>query len=244
MNCKILDGLISSIEGDAPVSKVCIGPFWTAVKSRGCGLASTLFIHEHGGHSPVRDCGILTEKTGLELCSYCKSSSILEATIGIAAINSMLDIDDGCLTEINASEILLEKGAGKNVAIVGHFPFVPRLRQVAGNLWVIEKRPKAGDLPEEAAEEMIPKADIIAITGSALTNGTMGHLLELCPKDSLVMVLGPSTPISPVWFDYGVDLISGTVVTDPEVVFRFVSQGTIFRQLSKHGVRLVTMSRN
>jgi uncharacterized protein (DUF4213/DUF364 family) len=42
----------------------------------------------------------------------------------------------------------------------------------------------------------------------------MGELLTLCPKKSLVMVLGATTPLSPVWFDYGVDLVSGTRVTD------------------------------
>ena len=244
MSVKILDEIISCIKEDAPVSDVRIGPFWTAVRTRGCGLASTTFVHEHKKRFPVEDAGILTEKSGRELCAYCRSQSLLEATLGVAAINSMLDVDPTDLTEINASEVLFEKGAGKRVAIVGHFPFVPKLREVAEELWVIERRPQTGDLSEEAAEHVIPQADVVAITGTALINGTMDRLLELCPKDSVVMVLGPSTPHSRVWFDHGVDLVSGTIVTDPDAILRFVSQGIVFKQLHGRGVRLVTMSRN
>lgn len=47
---KILDDPIGSLRGDAPARDVRVGPFWTAVWSRGCGLASTVGpeVHEHG----------------------------------------------------------------------------------------------------------------------------------------------------------------------------------------------------
>ena len=244
MTITILDRVISSIKKDRPVREVRIGPFWTAVQTDRAGLASTTFVHEHEIRFPVEDVGMLTEKSGLELCEYSKSESLLEASVGVATINSMLDVESLNFTEINASEVLFEKGAGKRVAIVGHFPFVADLRKVAKELWVIERRPQTGDLSEEAAERVIPKADVVAITGTALINGTIGRLLELCPKNSIVMVLGPSTPLSTVWFDYGVDLISGTIVTDPELMLRFVSEGIVFKQLRGRGVSLVTMSKN
>jgi hypothetical protein len=54
--------------------------------------------------------------------------------------------------------------------------------------------------------------------------------------------LGPTTPLSPVLFDYGVDLVAGTRVVDPEVALTTAGQGAIFRQMQ--GVRLVTMARD
>jgi uncharacterized protein (DUF4213/DUF364 family) len=56
-----------------------------------------------------------------------------------------------------------------------------------------------------------------------------------------VLVLGPSTPLSPVLFDHGAHLLSGSVVEDIESVLRAVAQGANFRQVHRQGVRLVTM---
>ena len=129
-------------------------------------------------------------------------------------------------------------GEGKNVALVGHFPFIPQLRQSVGQLWVIEQNPRDDDCPAEAAADLIPQADIVAITSSALINHTLEGLLALCPARATVMLLGPSTPFSPIMFEYGIDIISGTQVVDEAAVLRTVGQGASFRQVE--GVRLLT----
>jgi uncharacterized protein (DUF4213/DUF364 family) len=126
------------------------------------------------------------------------------------------------------------------VVIVGHFPFIPRLRQAAGELRVLELQPQPGDLHASEAGSVIPEADVLGITGTALTNGTMPGLLELCRPEAFVVVLGGTAPLSPILFDYGVDAVSGTKVIEPETVLNFVSQGATFRQLKK-GIRLLTM---
>jgi len=54
-------------------------------------------------------------------------------------------------------------------------------------------------------------------------------------------VMGPTSPLSPVLFDYGVDIIAGVRVVEPEKTIRFISEGAIFRQMQ--GVKLVTMAR-
>lgn len=43
------------------------------------------------------------------------------------------------------------------------------------------------------------------------------------------MVLGPSTPLSPVLFDHGVTFISGARVVDEVSALRTVGQGATFR---------------
>jgi hypothetical protein len=59
------------------------------------------------------------------------------------------------------------------------------------------------------------------------------------------MLLGPSTPMAPVLFDYGIDILAGSVVTDKETVLRSVSEGASFMQLKKRGgVRFVSMIKN
>jgi len=138
----ILDDLISSLS-DSIVREVHACVFWTAVISKHCGLAST-FYEEHPYHRAVRDVGNLRQKSALELAQYTKSSNVLEASIGMAAINSLIDIDETECTEQNAFDILAKRGRNKNIAVVGHSPWVTKLKDLAKGLWVMEQRPQEG----------------------------------------------------------------------------------------------------
>ena len=240
---KILDALLSRLDTDVSVRDIRQGPFQTAVLTRNCGLAST--PHEGGPHrgtAPVAEAGILLEKDVKALVQLANSSSLNEAALGIATINSLLDIDETRCIKLNASDLIAEKGRGKRVTIVGHFPFIPGLRDVVKELWVIEKNPREGDLAEKEAENFIPKADVVAITGTAFTNHTIEPLLGLCKPGTYVIVLGDSSPLSPILFDYGISAISGTKVIDPILTLLCVSQGATFRQI--RGIELLTMIKN
>ena len=234
----ILDELLNNLDMDLPVRSVLVGAHWTVVCSRYCGMAASLRSDHPHGHKQVRDVGKLHEKSVIELAELALSTELMEASIGVAAINSMLDVDESSSREINASEVLASHGRGKNVVLVGHFPFIPQLRDKVGQLWVIEHNPRDDDYPAEAAPDLIPRADIIAITSSALINHTLDGLLALCPPQATVMLLGPSTPLSPIFFDYGVNILSGTQIVDETAVFRTVGQGASFRQVE--GVKLLT----
>lgn len=239
---KILDDLMSQLNVDAHVKDIRQGVFHTAVLTRECGLAATLPKDALRQKPPlVKEPGSLLEKSAQDLAGLAYSPSILEAAMGMAAINSLLEVDaDACL-ELNAAELIMEKGEGKQVAIVGHFPFIPRVREVAGQLWVIEKNPRTDDLAEDAADHVIPQADIVAITGTALTNHTLDRLLGLCNPAAFVVLLGDTAPLSPVLFDYGVDAVSGTRVVDPVLALRCISEGANFRQI--RGTRRLTLMR-
>jgi uncharacterized protein (DUF4213/DUF364 family) len=239
---KILDDLISGLATDAPTRELRVGRFWTAVWSRQCGLSSTTGPgqHEHGA-SFVQGAGSLAERSALELARLAYSDSTLEVGIGLAAINSLVEVDEARCLERNAGDLLVERGRDKRVALIGHFPFVPVLREAAAHLSVLERRPQPGDAPAGESEVALPRADAVAITGSAFINHTLEHLLALRRADSFAVVLGPTAPLSPVLFDHGVDVISGTRVVDPDLALRCLSQGATFRHI--RGKRLLTMAR-
>jgi len=125
---KIVDHLISTLDLNASVRDIRQGVFHTAVWSRNCGLAATLFQHtSHRGEALVNEPGFLLDKTPKELVRLAYSDRILEAAMGMAAINSLLEIDEACCLELNAADLIISKGDGKRIAIVGHFPFSPLL---------------------------------------------------------------------------------------------------------------------
>lgn len=237
---EILEHLLTSIPAEPiPVRDIMVGAHWTLVCSKYCGLGSTLIDHGPHGESLVRDVGILHQKSAQELAQWILSDNLLEASIGIAAINSLIDVDENRMTQINAAEVIKQHCHNKNLVIVGHFPFIERMKTIARNCWVIEKQPSAGEFPEQAIQEYIPQAHVVAITGTAFINHTIEPLLSLCPKDSLVMVLGPSTPLTPLLFQYGISFVSGSRVIDEEAAIRTIQQGASFPQVQ--GVRLLTM---
>ena len=234
---------------DGDISQVLIGLRWTAVVSKvygnlQCGLASTLAAnHDHHSAPDVPSAGQLEISNGITLAACAESDSSVMRSVGVAAINSLLLSQNQPLVDQNAEEVIAAYGNGKRVVLVGSFPFIPRLESRVGNLTVLEITPSPGELPKNLAKDVIPTADVVAITGMTLINHTLESLLDLCSSQALVILLGPSAPLSPVMFDYGVDLICGSVVTDLEQVIRAIRQGANFRQVHRAGVRLVSMAR-
>jgi len=236
----ILTDIIATLDLSPEVRDIRQGVFHTGVLTRRCGLAATLPKDALKQTPPlIKEPGSLLEKSASELVQMSFSDSILEAAIGLASINSLIEVDKEQCVELNGGDLLVEKGKDKKVVIVGHFPFIDELRGISSELTVIEKNPREGDLAEEHADVFLPEADVVGVTGSALTNHTMDHLLSICNPNAYVVVLGDTTPLSPVLFEYGVHAISGTMVVDSKQALRCVSQGANFRQI--RGIRLLTI---
>jgi uncharacterized protein len=246
----IVDRLLESVReraARAQPADIRIGSFWTCVavtldgRSQG-GLASTLaggHAGHHQGRMPVERAGRLLAASSSDLTSLLRSESLLESSVGLATVNALLEVDEDACVEVNAADVIADRGRGRNVAVVGHFPFIRGLRESTANLWVLELNPREGDLPAARAPEFLPRADVVALTGTSLLNGTFDALMADCRDDAFVIVLGATTPLSPVLFEAGVDAVAGTRVVDLPAVMRAVSQGATFRQIP--GKRLLTM---
>jgi uncharacterized protein (DUF4213/DUF364 family) len=232
---------------EGTVHDVRIGLNWTAVvvetqDHKRCGLASTLKgSHEHTGEPTIPRAGKLIGSSAMDLARLAQGQDPTRTSLGVAAINAMLPQYPETWTDRNVEEVLSDLGKDKPVALIGHFPFVSRLRQVVCRLDVIDRNPLPGDYPESAAAEILPQAGVVAITGMTLLNGTLPYLLDLCTPKATVLLMGPSTPLSPLMFEYGINILGGSIVTDIEAVLLAVSQGANFRQVKSAGVRLVTM---
>lgn len=236
---KILRTLISSIEKNAPVRDVIVSTHSTLVSSQRCGISSTILSTKPHGEEVIRDAGFLHLKTVKELANYALSENPLETSIGLAAINSIIEIDLDLAIPMDASLLATKLSIGKNVTVVGHFPFIPSLKEVVSHCWILEQNPIAGEHSAENAKDIIPQSDLIAISASTLINHTLENLLAFCRKDALVMLIGPSTPLSPFLFEFKIGILSGILIEDEGQVKKAVSQGAIFRQMQ--GVKRVVM---
>jgi uncharacterized protein (DUF4213/DUF364 family) len=238
---QLIENLINLIKNDAPVRNVLIGAHWTAVSSRFCGMASTVMSQKPHGEERVRDAGNLHMKSAKELAQYAHSDNPLEASIGLAALNSMIEIPEKGLTKINAFKVVVEKGAGKHVAIFGHFPYLSEVKAIARRISVFELAPIEDEIPFDQVPQVLPDADIVAITSNSIINHTLDSILPYIKPGAYSMLVGPSTPLSPYLFEQGFSLLAGVRILDEELLFQSVGQAAIFRQVQ--GAELITISR-
>ena len=229
-----------------PVVEVRIGLNWTAVvvnkgDHQQCGLASTLSEdHCHTGEPKVPEPGTLESTSALELANWINSEIPLRRSLGCAAINALLPRDPLSWTDKNAESAILENSKGKKTVLIGHFPFVSKLKEELRELIVLDQNPTGDDLPPGAAPDTLPDADLVAITGMAFINHTLMELLSYCKPEAYVLILGSSTPLSPILFDYGVNLLAGSSVENIPAVLAALGQGANFRQIHRAGIRLIT----
>lgn len=223
---KLFDEIIDTLP-DFPIEDVRVGPFWSVVKSKNCGLSLT-FPEPY--RMFVRFSGEFIGKSAKKIAKlFSDSWNPTEAAIGVAAVNSLIDPDG---EEMNALDYIAEISQGKKVVFIGHFPRMDKIRKRAKSLVIIEKRMQQGDFPPESTEFILPNSDIVVITGSVFTNRSYKRLLELSEK-SYTILIGPSVIMSDILFDYGVDVLAGSKIINCEGVLNAVSQGGHLKDFSR-----------
>lgn len=91
---KILDDLISTLRFDTSIKDIRQGVFHTGVLTRNYGLAPTLPKDALRQKPPmVREPGLLLDKSTGDFAGMAYSEHLLEAAIGMATINSLLEFD-------------------------------------------------------------------------------------------------------------------------------------------------------
>lgn len=236
----IYDELISAVPEDSVISACQLGLHWFLVRSEGVGVT----MPPAENNSFTLDTGRISGRKTREIAEWVKSWNFAEAAVGLAAINSALNAPAlveqrfGISLRQKSSEntfpSLVDEAKGKKVAVVGHFAKLERLAEVC-DLTILERHPSPGDLPDSACEYVLPEQDIVVMTATTLINKTMPRLLQLS-RNAHVIVCGPSTPLFPIMYNYGIDLLGGLVVEDPDEVWRTVQEGgdlAIFRSGSR-----------
>jgi len=219
---RIIEQILDGID-DAPLSEAHLFDRACLVKSRHAGVAYRFREERSMSGAPAA-------QGAMELARLALSSELDKASVGVAAINSLIELRGAIPCPGSGTSLLMEWGAGRDVALVGHFAFADELRKAARKLWVLELDPREGDLPADQAAEVIPKAEVVAITGTTFINHTLEGLLELA-KGKKIMILGPSTIMSPILFDYGVEALCGCKIVDIDEVTDRLSSGEGLRRL-------------
>lgn len=234
----IVEELLSSVEDKLKgreAADVRIGMSYTGVllDDQSFGLAYSF-------REEATECCEVVDKAGelggsaWELAKLSLTSQAVDSSVGVATLNAVLNRE----VEGDEGDVLdfLDLKKDDKVGMVGNFkPLVERMGENAPELYVFERKPQEGNVyPDWAAEQILPEVDVAMITGTAVINKTIDHLIELSKNAREIAILGPSTPMAPqVFKKRGVTLLSGMVVEDIEKALKIISQGGGTRKLNK-----------
>ena len=205
----LTEEVMSGIE-DRPLEDIRVGIKYTCARvGERIGVAHTLFTPGH--------CKTLAgagELAGTKVARLALSDNPVEACIGTAVINAQLPPTPGKGGENIFKRILEMASEFRRIGVVGEFPFVKKLDPKM--TFAFEQREVPGYLPMERERELIPECDLVIITGCAFSNHTLENLLHI--SNGYTMVIGPTTPLSPVLFLHGAHLLAGIRATNRKVL--------------------------
>jgi len=238
---ELVEQMIASIlRPDAIIEQVIDGPKFIAVIAGGrMGLSAMLgakpapeeqnLVKEVIGKSAQEAAGLLREKFAFSI------------SLGLAAMNAGNTPDPDSVNPANfpADELIASLGKDKTVGLVGDFPFVKSLGKKVGTLHLFELQNIYGAVPKDQWKITLDTLDVLAITATSLLTRHMAWYLDSAPKAKII-ILGPTTPSSVVFFKNRVNYLCGSVVTDIKKVGDSIASGVCFSEIKKNGGLIFT----
>lgn len=180
------------------------------------------------------------DKDASTIAQLLRSDDNSKASVGLATVNALLQVGKITVSNIDAANWLTQVCTDRSIAIFGRFPFIDEeVRPFASQVWIFEQHPQKGEYSADDMSEILPQANVIAITSSTIINHTINGILSYISTDSITALLGPSTPLSTKLFKYGIDALFGVQVFDIQKVTDSVQAGADFRKM--HGLGRVSL---
>ena len=181
-----------------------------------------------------RAVGIATLNALAELCWRCRPSAAVELSPGTDAFDA---------TEFRPDD---------EVVVVGAFvPFLKELKRRRQPFLVLEQNPamlKPEEMPfyrpAAMAREVVPKADVLLITGATLLNDTLEDLLALARPEARVTILGPTVGMVPDGFlARGADILGSVRITQPDAFLDLLAEGGSAPHFLGHTAEKIVLAR-
>jgi hypothetical protein len=229
----------------AVISDIAVGSHFIGVRAEENGSTCVGLASMLGAVPTDEERSMTADLIGKPLCEAAeelKEPGAFSISLGAAALNAGM-IPPQNQPDIEASRIMAEKGKNGETVLVGDFPFTGWLRGRVKALHLFELKKVAEGTPPEQWDAILGRCKVLGLTGTTLITRAMATYLEKSAQ-AYTLVIGPTTPMSPVLFSYGVDVLAGSQVVAPEPVFDGIRQGMSFRELKKRGIRFIAWSKH
>lgn len=240
----IVETLLTNLAQEFRTQAVYVGENWvlsllTAQDgTQYAGVASAPLVFSEDARFPVGQYPLIEDAGTIAQLLVSKDNS--ESSVGLATVNALLCAEKIPVSDADAADWLSQAAKNRQVAVFGRFPFInEEVRPFANEVWVFEQNPAEGEFSAKDMPEILPKAELVAITGSTIINHTIDNILAHTASDSTIAILGPSTPLSPRLFEQGIKALFGVQVIDIQSAIESIQVGSSFRKMQ--GLRRVSL---
>lgn len=229
--------LLRCTQQPAQVSKVILGLNWTLAEvALDGGKSYGLCFSPQDAPRVLTWPGTLVGKPAAELGPWLSHWDACEAAVGGAVSNAVINHRSASLAQAQLLPAVAHipphlavfahfapHVQGTKVVVIGSYPGL-EASGLLGDFTCLERRPRPGELPDTAAESILPQAEWVFITASSIANKTLPRLLTLSAR-ARVVLMGPSVPWLYNWQAYGVDYVAGVAIKDPEALSQTLIEG-------------------
>ena len=176
-----------------------------------------------------------------EIIQYSLDSNVLKSAIGVATLNalSQLIFESGkgeeyqIITDRDGFD-LLNIRPYETVSLIGAFgPYIKRLKTMGNPFFIIERNSQTLRLdemkyfkPESEMRDALEKSSAVVITGTAIVNHTIDHILSLLRNGIRAGIIGPTASMIPdAFFRRGVKIMAGVQISNPDLMMKILKQG-------------------
>lgn len=171
----------------------------------------------------------------------------LQRGIGMAVITAAsrsLNLEDAD-TSVNPFSVAVRES--DTVGMVGYIaPVAAQLGEKANEVIIFDKGiSQCGGvhgnvMPVEEQEKLLPKCDIVVLSGTTMINGTFDRLWEMCRNAREIILMGSSCPMYPEAFqNTNVTVLAGSWWKSEykNEIFKVISLAGGIRQLSSYSIK-------
>ena len=159
-----------------------------------------------------------------------------------ACLNGSLPLPTDIFTA-NAMDPFTEMVKHCPSCFIGHFTQAEIWRARGYPVTIIELQPRPGDIHWNDSKPALRQAEIVFITGLTLINDTFLEVVSRTPQAKYRVLLGPTVPCNPLFFDYGVHLIGSTLISDVDLAIRYCQHGgTSVRHAPPGALRRISLT--
>lgn len=187
-------------------------------------------------------------KDSLEIAEWALTGQDdLQRSIGVAVLTAAsrsLPLADA---DTSIHPFSIEITPEDNVCLIGYIPQVANMfNGMVKNVFIFDRgvSQKGGIfgkvLPEEEQKDILPKCEIVFLSGTTVINHSIEELLSLCKNAREIVLIGASTPMFPNAFvGTGVSILAGSWWDEgkKDKIFRNISLAGGISHISKFAIK-------